>query len=167
MKRLFLIILSAFVLFSACVKEKKEEKKEPAAPAVLNFTLKDLEGRTVTLAGLRGKVVLLEFWATWCAPCRTSVPGTVKLYETYGSKGLEVLGISLDDGGWDSVKAFRKDYKITYPVLKGTDDVAEQFGVRTIPMFILLDRDGQVVNHYLGSGNEEIIEKKIKTLLAG
>ena len=170
MKRSLLAVLSVVVLFAACVSDRKEEGKraERSTAAVKNFSLKDLDGKPVSLASLKGKIVLLEFWATWCPPCRSSIPGTEKLYETYHARGFEVLGISLDSDDWDSVKAFRTEYKITYRVLEGSDEVAEQFGVRSIPMFILLDRDGQQVREpYFGSGNEKAIEQEIKKLLAG
>jgi thiol-disulfide isomerase/thioredoxin len=158
-KVLSIVVLCA-ALLSGCTN--REKKSSVAAP---DFTLQDLSGKSVSLAGLRGKVVLLEFWATWCPPCRASIPAIERLYKTYGSNGLVVLGISLDEGDWDSVKSFTSEYGITYPVLKGTEDVSEKYLVRTIPLLVVVNKDGMITRQFLGDGNEEVIEKEIKTLL--
>jgi thiol-disulfide isomerase/thioredoxin len=130
-----------------------------------DFTLNDLNGKRVRLSDYKGKVVLLDFWATWCPPCRASVPGLEKIHKTYKDKGLVVLAISLDEGDWDSVKSFVSEYGITYMVLRGTDDVTSQYQVRTIPMMLVLDKEGRISKRYLGSGYEEDLEKDIKAVL--
>ncbi len=162
-KRSIVIVVSALILMSACVKSEQGEKTGTVAP---NFTLEDLDGKAVTLSSFRGKVVLIDFWATWCPPCRESVPAIEKLHKKYGDKGLAVLGVSLDEGEWDKVKAFRADYGMSYTVLKGTDRVEEKYMVRTIPLVVLLDKDGNVRSRFLGAGTEDEIEKEIKALLA-
>jgi peroxiredoxin len=130
-----------------------------------DFALQDLNGNTVRLADYRGKVVLLDFWATWCPPCRASIPGIEKIYKTYKDKGLVVLAVSLDDGGWEAVKSFIAENGITYTVLKGTEEVSANYNVRTIPMMLILDKDGRISKRYLGFGNEEDMEKDIRPLL--
>ena len=126
------LLLFVIVLLFGCTN-----KSERATDAASDFKLQDLEGKTVKLSEFKGKPVLLDFWATWCPPCRASIPGIEKLHKSYGGKGLVVLGISLDQGGWDSVKDFVTESGITYTVLKGTDDVATKYNVRTIPMLVI------------------------------
>ncbi|HUI45873.1 MAG TPA: TlpA disulfide reductase family protein [Nitrospirota bacterium] len=130
-----------------------------------DFVLQDMNGNNVRLSDYRGKVVLLEFWATWCPPCRASIPGIEKLYNAYKDKGLVVLAVSLDEGGWDAVKSFISSNGMTYTVLKGNDDVSDSYQVRTIPMMLVVDKDGRISKRYLGFGNEEDLEKDIQTIL--
>lgn len=164
MRKLAFLFLTAFLLAASCTRVEKSATIGMPAP---NFTLQDLEGRKIALRELKGKVVLLEFWATWCAPCRDSLPAIEKIYTAYQGKGLAVLGVSLDSGDWDSVKAFVKEFGITFPVLKGDDDVSQRYMVRTIPLSIILDREGTIRHRFLGGGNEEEIGKEIKALLGG
>jgi len=130
-----------------------------------DFSLQDLGGKNVKLSDYKGKVVLLDFWATWCPPCRASIPGLEKIHKAYKDRGLVILAVSLDEGGWDEVKSFIADSGITYTVLKGTDDVSEQYQVRSIPMILILDKEGRITKRYLGFGNEEDLEKDINAVL--
>ena len=164
MKKLALLSVMVFLLSVSCTREEKAAVTGTLAP---NFTLKDLDGKKVTLRDLKGKVVLLEFWATWCPPCRVSIPVIEKIYTNYRGKGLAILGISLDGGDWDSVKTFASEFGMSYPILQGDDDVSQKYMVRTIPLFVLLDREGNIRHRFLGAGNEEAIEKEIKALLGG
>jgi peroxiredoxin len=153
-----IVILS--LLFGCTSKEKAT-----ASAAAPDFTLQDLSGKKVSLSGLKGSVVLLEFWATWCPPCRSSIPGLERLHKAYGGKGLTILAISVDDGGWDNVSNFIAEHKITYSVLKGTDEVSTKYLVRMIPAMYLVDKQGIVRKQYMGAGDDEEIEKEIKALL--
>jgi cytochrome c biogenesis protein CcmG/thiol:disulfide interchange protein DsbE len=139
--------------------------RNETSAAASDFKLQDLNGKIVKLSDFKGKAVLVDFWATWCPPCRESIPGIEKLYKTYGGKGLVVLGISLDEGDWDSVKAFAAERGITYPVLKGTEAVASQFQVRTIPMLVIINKEGKIVKRYLGFGDDYELDKDIKAVL--
>jgi len=155
------IVVLAATLFPGCTK-----KEETGSKAAADFTLQDMDGKNVSLSDFKGKPLLIDFWATWCPPCRASIPGIQKLHKTYGDKGLVVLGISLDDSSsWDGVKAFRTEYGITYSVLKGTEDVAAKYLVRSIPTLIIVDKQGNMTKRYLGYGNDEEIENEIKNLL--
>jgi peroxiredoxin len=158
------IVVAAFVaaaLLTACTAGEKGDAPQ-AAP---DFKLKDLSGKDVKLSDLKGKVVLIEFWATWCPPCRTSIPALEKLHADYAGKGLTVLAVSMDEGGLDKVRAFAAEYKITYTVLQGTDDVASKYSVRMIPATFLVDHQGVIQKKYLGEMSEERIEKDVRALL--
>ncbi len=160
-KAVVLFALAALVVLAGCTK-KEAATSGLAAP---DFTLQDLSGRDVRLSSLKGKVVVVEFWATWCGPCQASIPGMERLYRTYGPKGFVVLAVSLDEGGWDAVRAFAKQEGITYPVLKGTDDVMAEYRVRAIPTMFLLNRSGKITAHLEGMGYEERLEKDLRALL--
>jgi thiol-disulfide isomerase/thioredoxin len=108
---------------------------------------------------------MLDFWATWCQPCRDSIPGIVQLHKDYAGKGLAILAISLDGGDNEELKTFQKEHGMAYTVLVGNDDVTSQYSVRTIPMMILIDKSGKIQKRYLGAGNEDDIEKTVKQLL--
>jgi thiol-disulfide isomerase/thioredoxin len=153
-------LLTAAVLFGCTDKGART-----GGDAASDFTLQDMSGKNVRLSDYKGRVVLLDFWATWCPPCRASIPGLEKLHKAYKDKGLVVLAVSLDMGGWDSVKSFIRDNGITYQVLKGTDDVSDQYQVRTIPMILVLNKEGRITKRYLGFGSEEDLEKDIKSVL--
>lgn len=156
------LILSIIIIVAQFGCTTKSENSDAIAA---DFKLQDLNGKTVKLSDFKGKPVLIDFWATWCPPCREAIPGIEKLHKAYSGKGLVVLGISLDEGGWDSVKSFTAEYGITYMVLKGTEDVAAMFKVRSIPMFVILNKDGKIVKHYMGFAGEDELEKDIKSLL--
>jgi thiol-disulfide isomerase/thioredoxin len=153
----FLIV---FVLLFGCTN-----KSERTADAASDFMLQDMNGKKVKLADFKGKPVLIDFWATWCPPCRDSIPGIEKLHKSYSGKGLVVLGIALDQGGWDDVKSFITEHGITYLILKGTEDVAAQYHVRTIPMLIIVDKEGKIYKRYLGYGDDDQLEKDIQSVL--
>lgn len=161
-KTIIACLVFVLILLPGCV-----DKNDSASGKIGgDFTLQDLNGNNVSLSDYRGKVVLLEFWATWCPPCRASVPALEKLHTSYKDKGLAILAISMDEGGWSSVQSFAKDYGITYTVLKGTNEVMSKYRVRVIPMTFLIDKQGNVSPKSLaGFGREDELEKEIKALL--
>jgi peroxiredoxin len=140
-----------------------------AKVANLNFTFKNLDGKSVTLADFKGKVVLLDFWATWCPPCRKEIPGFVELYNTYNSRGFIVIGVSMDDAeDTPDVKAFASKYKITYPILLGSGrdtDLKPAFGDLPLPTSFVIARDGRICGRHDGLTTKEQVEREITGLL--
>lgn len=129
------------------------------------FVLADLDGQPLDLSNYRGKVVLLDFWATWCAPCRTEIPHFVDLQNRYRDQGLQVIGISMDDGP-KPVRNFYREFKMNYPVALGTEKVAESYGgVLGLPINFLIGRDGRVATKYVGEVQMPVVEQEVQTLL--
>ncbi len=117
-----------------------------------DFTLKDLKGVEVTLKEFRGKVVLLNFWATWCSPCRIEIPSMVELYKKYKDRGLEIIGVNLDKLGKSNVEKFSLEHKINFPVLLNpSGDVASLYGVVVLPTTVFLDRNGKIKGRISGA----------------
>jgi len=128
------------------------------------FTLVDMNGRLVSLADFKGKVAILDFWATWCPPCRREIPDFIKLQSEYGSKGAQIVGIALDQP--NKIKTFVKDNGMNYPVLLGTNEVAANYGgVEAIPTTFIIDKSGNIVAKYEGFRSKETFESQIKKLL--
>jgi peroxiredoxin len=141
--------------------------RAPARRANLDFTLHDVEGREVSLTGFRGNVVLINFWATWCGPCRVEIPELVVLHEKYHPRGLIVLGVSVDDPV-SRLVPFVAAYRLTYPVLVGAGrrDLLEAFGaVAGYPTSFLISRDGKVCARYAGAVEIAGLERQIQRLL--
>ncbi len=138
----------------------------PDAKPATDFTLPSLDGKQVKLSSFRGKVVLLNFWATWCGPCKAEIPAFVELQQQYTSD-LVVLGLSVDDPA-DKAKAFADQYKVNYPIVLGLghDDIQDAYGpIYGIPASFLISRDGKVCKRHLGLAPKSQFEREIKALL--
>ncbi|MEW6456421.1 MAG: TlpA disulfide reductase family protein [Acidobacteriota bacterium] len=130
-----------------------------------NFTLPDANGRRISLEDFRGKVVILNFWATWCSPCRVEIPAFIQLYNTYKDRGLEIIGVSLDKGGWDDVKPFIKEYKINYHIVLDDGETANSYGgIIGIPTTFIIDKNGSIIKKYVGYPGKEVFEAEIRKL---
>lgn len=133
------------------------------APA---WQLKDLEGKAVGSDQFKGKVVVVDFWATWCPPCRAEIPGYIELVRKYGKDGLVIVGVSLDQAGPAVVKGFAEKFGINYPLVMGDDTVVAAFGgMEAIPTTFLIDRTGQIRDRKVGAEPTEAYEKKIAALM--
>jgi thiol-disulfide isomerase/thioredoxin len=135
--------------------------------ANLGFKIKDMHGATVNLADYKGKVLLVNFWATWCGPCKTELPGLIALYDKYKDQGLVILGISADDDA-ETLRAFSSEWKINYPVFVGRDEqeLLDAYGpIFGYPISVIVGRDGSVCARHIGPATEEEFEKEIKALL--
>ncbi len=127
----------------------------------------DLDHKNVDLSAYRGKVVLLNFWATWCAPCLTEIPRFVKWQQKYGGRGLQVIGISMDDEE-APVQAAYKKYKLNYPVLMGDEQLGELYGgVLGLPVTFLIDGNGKIRFKHEGAADLKTVEREVKALLPG
>lgn len=132
-----------------------------------NFALTDLQGNTVKLSDLRGKIVVLNFWATWCPPCKQEIPWLVDMQKRYGSQGLQIVGVSMDDGDPKDVVKFAAANSINYPILIGEDKVADQYGgIEYLPTTFYIDRNGVVLDRVFGEPQREEIEQNIKRAIA-
>jgi len=179
-----LVTLGAVGLAPACssLKEGKESVKAAGKTADKSklsdepeVAFKDLQGNNVSLASYKGKVVLLNFWATWCEPCRIEIPWMIEFQQKYSGKGFTVLGVAMDDEGKSAVEPFvqkqqfdvdGKQMAMNYPILLGNDDIAEKFGgLIGIPTSVLISKDGKVVKRFIGLVNHDTLEKEIGGLL--
>jgi len=136
-----------------------------AAP--IDFTLKDVQNKDVKLASFKGKVLVIDFWATWCGPCKLEIPGFVDLQNRYGAKGLQFVGISVDDK-LEQLKPYVDEYKMNYPVLQGLghDDMQDALGpIWGIPTTIVIGRDGKICKKHTGMASKDKFEQEIKSLL--
>lgn len=132
-----------------------------------DFTLQSLEGKTVHLSDFRGKAVLLNFWATWCAPCKIEMPWFVELQKQYASDGLQIVGIAMDDASPKEIADFAKEMGVNYPVLIGKEAVGDAYGgVQFLPESFYIDRNGKVVDKAFGLKGRGEIEDDIKKIVA-
>lgn len=131
-----------------------------------DFTLPQLNGQPLTLSSYRGKVVLLDFWATWCVPCREETPHLVELQQKYGDRGLQVIGVSMDDSS-DPVPAFYQLFHMNYPVVMGNAKTGEDYGgVLGLPIAFVIGRDGLIREKHIGSTPAGVFENDINSLLS-
>ena len=141
-------------------KGAKERKKAP------DFALKDSTGQTVRLSDYKGKVVLLNFWATWCGPCKIEIPWFMEFEQKYKDRGFAVLGVAMDDEGWEIVKPYVERLKVNYRVMVATEEVDNAYGgVESLPTSYVIDRDGNVVSRHVGLVSRSIYEQEIEDLL--
>jgi cytochrome c biogenesis protein CcmG/thiol:disulfide interchange protein DsbE len=131
-----------------------------------DFKVVSISGQTITQENYRGHVLILDFFATWCQPCRQSIPHLVEINRTYGKRGLQILGLSVD-GGEQAAKTVADEFRINYPVALAGDSTAADFGVRSVPVMFLIDKKGTVVKVYRGYSDEMAgsLEQSITRLL--
>jgi thiol-disulfide isomerase/thioredoxin len=145
--------------------EFPEPQKGALAP---DFSLKSLpDGKQVSLSSLRGRAVLVNFWATWCEPCKIEMPSLVDLQKKYGPQGLQIVGVAMDDADDKEINTFAHKMGVNYMVLRGTEEVGDHYGgIERLPMTYFLDRSGKVVDETMGMAGEATLEDAIKRALA-
>jgi peroxiredoxin len=133
-----------------------------------DFTLTSLDGKSVRLSDFRGKAVLLNFWATWCEPCKIEMPWFVEMQKQYGSQGLQILGVAMDDASPKDISQFAKDLGVNYPIVIGKEEVGDEYGgVQFLPATFYIGRDGKVVDKVFGLKGRGEIQDDIKKALGG
>lgn len=148
--------------FSEATAEDKGGVFKPAP----DFTLLDINGNKKSLSDFKGKVIILNFWATWCPSCRKGALNFVELYDDYKERGLEIIGVALDENGEEKVRSFSDENSINYTVLLGDREVSELYGgIFSIPTTFIIDREGRIRNRYIGYRDKEVLEKDIEKLL--
>jgi len=157
----------AFVILSLAIPVRTqnhlvEANSRKAAP---NFTLMDSKEVPVTLSKFKGSVVLLDFWATWCEGCKVEIPWYMEFQKKYKDNGLSVVGVSVDDDGWKSVKPFLQAKQVNYTVVLGDWDLAGRFGITSLPVTLLIDRNGRVADSHVGMVDKDAFDREIQALL--
>jgi len=175
----YVVIAAVFAFLAYSPNKSEAEVATDGSPAALSFlgtapewSLVDMEGAPVSAASLKGKVVVVDFWATWCPPCVKEIPGYVALQKKYGADGLVIVGVSLDRGkdAEKKVRDFATKHQINYPIAMGDGDVVGAFGsiagpIQAIPTTFLIDRGGNVVHHKVGSMETADYEQLIRAAL--
>jgi peroxiredoxin len=165
--RIHLVLALAAIAIAAdqptvrAVLQPANERK--AAP---EFALKDSSGKTVTLQDYRGKVILLDFWATWCHGCKQEIPWFSEFERKYAPKGLTVVGVSLDEEGWKLVKPFLETAKVPYRIVLGDNPTAKKYGIENMPDTFLIDRHGRIAATYVGLVDKDNVEENIRAMLS-
>jgi cytochrome c biogenesis protein CcmG/thiol:disulfide interchange protein DsbE len=137
-------------------------ERKPAPP----FTLRDARGQTVRLSDYRGKVVLLDFFATWCGPCKIEIPWFIEFERRYKDRGFSVIGVAMDDEGWDVVRPYVVALRMNYRVLVGDDATGQAYGgIDALPTTFLIDREGNIVDRHVGVTHRGDFEDGIERLL--
>jgi len=146
--------------------EETAAAKKAGSKTAPEFSLKDLSGAEKKLSDFKGKVLIIDFWATWCPPCRNEIPHFVSLYNQYKSEGLEIIGVALDQNPRNALPGFIKDNGINYTILLGNSKVCDLYGgVSAIPTTFIIDKAGNIVKKYIGYNDKEVFENEIKELL--
>jgi cytochrome c biogenesis protein CcmG/thiol:disulfide interchange protein DsbE len=168
-----MVLAAGAILLGAVVALSLRQRYAPAAsispsashlPAP-DFNLSQLDGPTLRLSSYRDKIVLLDFWATWCAPCREETPNLVNLQKEYGDRGLQIIGVSMDDSA-EPVHAFYRQFHMNYPVVMGNAKTGELYGgVLGLPIAFLIDRNGRIYKKHVGATDPAVFEKEINLLL--
>jgi thiol-disulfide isomerase/thioredoxin len=149
-------LLTWFLIFGFCMggvfllSRCSKGEREPFSASAPDFSLRSFDGREITLSQLKGKVVLLDFWATWCGPCKESIPHLIQLYKTYREGGFELVGMNIDKGDGEAVRRFVRSMDIPYPIVATPEDVVRSYRVTGIPATFLIDKEGKIREKVVG-----------------
>ena len=154
-----LVCMAAPAVMSGEIVAAKSRKAAPG------FVLTDSAGATVKLSSYKGKVVLLDFWATWCGGCKVEIPWYIEFESKYKDSGLVVIGVSMDDGGWKLVKPFIAAKEMNYPAVIGDEALAKKYGLEAMPMTLLIDREGKIAVSHTGLVDKAGFESEVRAAL--
>lgn len=167
MKKVLWILIPFALVLITCAKAEKKSSLSSDYPDAPEFTLSDLKGNEISLSDYQGDVIFLNFWATWCSPCRIEIPDFIEMYDKYKNKGMEILGISLDRVRPGKVLEFVEYIKINYPVVMGTKEIVDAYQTGPyIPVTIIIDKKGRIRHKHIGILNKETIEKYFLDLIS-
>ena len=165
---LILIVIAVVVGLYELARHQSARNGGPAGSigtVAAPFALTTIDGKPLDLASYKGKVVLLDFWATWCVPCQSEIPHFVEFQNNYAAQGFQVVGISMDDGP-DPVRPFYQQYKMNYPVAMGSTQLAQSYGgILGLPVTFLIDRNGKIAANYRGQTETSVIQQRLEALL--
>ncbi len=163
------LVLAAAFTFAGCSKASRSAAGQGNSNLTLapEFKLQDANGQSVRLSDYKGKVVLLDFWATWCGPCKVEIPWFMDFEREFKDRGFAVLGVSMDEDGWKVIKPYMASMQMNYPVLLGNDDVSNKYGgLDSLPTTLLIDRQGHIVSKHIGiTGGKDDFKNAIVALL--
>jgi peroxiredoxin len=160
-----LLAIITSLTWSSPLQNRSQVAADQSAVAP-NWELKDVNDKTIHSADFKGKIIILDFWATWCAPCRVEIPGFIALQKKYSQQGLVVVGASVDEGGASMVKQFMEKLSVNYPVVLADEKMQDQFGgIEVVPTTFVIDREGHIVKKYFSLTDESEFEQEIKPLL--
>lgn len=159
-----LALIVAIIIFYMISPPSVQHPSSTTNAEAPSFTLSDIDGHSVSLSNYRGKVIILDFWAPWCPPCRREIPDFISLQNQYASQGLQIIGIGLDQP--NNVASFVQEHGINYPVVVGSNAITNLYGgISGIPTTFVIDRRGNIINKFEGFTNRSIFEEEIKKLL--
>jgi len=168
----FVAVLVAAMLYVAShgirgAGNTNNDSLDVAGKPAPDFTLPSLEGKNIQLSGYKGQAVLLNFWATWCGPCKIEMPWFVELQKEYGPQGLQIVGVAMDDASKEDITKFVKEMGVNYPILIGKENVGNDYGgVNVLPTTFFIDRDGKIVAREFGLQSRSIFVDNIRKALA-
>ncbi len=165
MRRALVKIVFVVLCFALPVRPQADLIDVNSRKAAPDFTLADSKGAAVKLSNYRDRVVLLDFWATWCEGCKVEIPWYMEFQKKYKESGLSVVGVSVDEDGWKSVKPFLEAKQVNYPVVIGDWDLAGRFGITALPVTLLIDRNGKVADLHVGMVDKDAFDREIQILL--
>ena len=160
------IAIVSGLAFTGCSKNQAVVKAESTRKMAPDFSLKDATGKTIKLSDFRGNVVLLNFWATWCGPCQIEIPWFIDFQKDYKDRKFAVLGVSMDDDGWKSVKPYIEQRKINYQIVVGTEETSQLYGgIDSLPTTFIIDRGGRIAAAHTGLVSKSEYKDEIVKLL--
>lgn len=163
MKKLGIVLAIAVLGIGWIALRRPAPNRAGASKLAPDFSLTDLAGHALRLSDYRGKVVILDFWATWCEPCKQEIPRFIELQSKYPER-LEIIGISMDDD-LEPVRAFQQQYKMNYPVALGSPKLADQYGgVLGLPITFVIDHEGRIASRHIGATDPTVFEAEIRRL---
>ncbi len=167
MIKIFVIITAIFLIFllPACAPAQAPEEDAPAGEYENDFTLLNLDGEEVSLSDYQGNIVVINFWATWCPPCREEIPDFIQVYDEYRDQGVQFLGVSNEDR--DTLASFADEFGINYPVLidGSVDTIFPEWGIRAIPTTFIVGENGEILSSFEGYMPKEVLENEINQWL--